>query len=69
MGFDEEDYESIIEGNFVSRGDNHYFFTRDNLIKMAGNSIAVNVLMEVFRQIKQIEIDIFNDRMNLQNEL
>ena len=54
MGFDEEDYQRIIDNNFKSRK-NEMFFSRDKLYKMAGNSIVVNVLEEIFRQIIQIE--------------
>ena len=50
MGFSEEDYENIMHGN-ISIKANASMFTRDNMIKMAGNSIAVNVLEYIFRQI------------------
>lgn len=54
MGFDEEDYEKVLAGNFeIKKGTQ--LFTRDNLIKMAGNSIAVNVLEAVFGQIIQLD--------------
>lgn len=57
MGFDEEDYQRIIDNNFQSRK-GEMFFTRDKLYKMAGNSIVVNVLEEIFRQIIYIEKNI-----------
>lgn len=63
MGFFEEDFDKIKSNNFLAKGSNSYFFTRDNLIKMAGNSIAVNVLMQVFQQVKDIECDIFDNRI------
>lgn len=60
MGFSENDYENIINNNF--KVSNHrYFFSRDNLRKMAGNSIAVCVLVEVFKQMKEIEKQIFGN--------
>lgn len=65
MGFDEEDFDKIKDNNFVTRGEKSKVFTRDKLIKMAGNSIAVNVLMEVFKQIKDIEIEIFDNEMGI----
>ena len=58
MGFDEEDFQNIIDNNY--KVNNKYnFFTRDNLIKMAGNSIPVNVLELVFRQILDIKKKFF----------
>ena len=54
MGFSEEDYDNVIKGNIKLKA-NTDIFTRDNLVKMAGNSIAVNVLEYIFTQI--IEID------------
>ena len=54
MGFDEKDYDKVIAGNFEIKK-NAKLFTRDNLIKMAGNSIAVNVLEAVFGQIIQLD--------------
>lgn len=54
MGFTEEDYNDVINNNFPI-GVNRTFFTRDNLRKMAGNSIAVKMLEEVFNQVVEIE--------------
>lgn len=59
MGFDEYDYEKLINNNFsISRRGS--FFTRDKLNKMAGNSIVVNVLEEIFKQIDFINKNIIN---------
>lgn len=54
MGFDEDDYEKLIENNFEIRK-NGNFFTRDKLIKMAGNSIVVDVMEAIFSQIIEIK--------------
>lgn len=54
MGFSEADYEKIIKGNLDMKT-NAEVFTRDNLIKMAGNSIAVNVLEQIFSQILELD--------------
>ena len=54
MGFSEDDYDKVIAGNFKLKK-NSKIFTRDNLIKMAGNSIAVKVLEHVFKQIVDID--------------
>lgn len=54
MGFDESDYEALIDNNFkVNKG--REFFTPAKLIKMAGNSIVVDVLEEVFLMIDRIQ--------------
>lgn len=58
MGFEENDYERIINNNPYNRN-NSKFFTRDYLIRMAGNSIAVKVLEQIFLQIKDIDKKIF----------
>ncbi len=60
MGFDEQDYQRIIDNNFQARK-GEMFFTRDKLYKMAGNSIVVNVLEEIFKQIIYIEKNILQD--------
>ncbi len=62
MGFSEDDYEVIVNNNFQKRGESE-FFTRDKLNKMAGNSIVVNVLEEIFKQIEYI-----NNYMFVNNE-
>lgn len=54
MGFDENDYENLIINNFPSWRNNN-FFTKDKLIKMAGNSIVVNVLESVFLHMYEID--------------
>ncbi len=53
MGFDENDYQRLIDNNFKMRGRD--FFAREKLIKLAGNSIVVNVLEEIFKQIVDIK--------------
>lgn len=61
MGFDESDYQRIIDNNFGGRN-NELFFTRDKLYKMAGNSIVVNVLEEIFKQIIYIQEEILVEK-------
>lgn len=46
MGFEEKDFDRIIDNNFCVNG--RPFFTRDKLNKMAGNSIVVNILEQIF---------------------
>lgn len=49
MGFDESDFQHLIDTNFICRGKDFYSYGK--LIKMAGNSIVVNVLEEIFKQV------------------
>ena len=60
MGFNEEDYQRIIDNNFNTRK-NELFFTRDKLYKMAGNSIVVNVLEQIFKQLIYIDKNILRE--------
>lgn len=53
MGFSESDYEQLINNNFCKKGKKE-IFTRDKINKMAGNSIVVDVLEEIFKQIDYI---------------
>ncbi|MCI6846301.1 MAG: DNA (cytosine-5-)-methyltransferase [Solobacterium sp.] len=53
MGFDERDFQVLVDNNFKLRGKD--FFAREKMIKLAGNSIVVNVLEEIFRQIVDIK--------------
>lgn len=52
MGFKEKDYERIIRNNFKNRKKD--FFTIEKLNRMAGNSIVVNVLEEIFKQVDNV---------------
>lgn len=53
MGFDEKDYEILIKNN-IDVAKNRKLFSESKLIKMAGNSIVVNVLEAIFIQVKDI---------------
>lgn len=60
MGFDEEDYNKLLHNDFmVTRGRN--FFTKEKRLRMAGNSIVVNVLEEIFKQIIYIKNEILEN--------
>ncbi len=54
MGFNESDYQKIIDNNFLINKSKK-FFTKDKLIKMAGNSIVVPVLEQVFSHIINLD--------------
>ena len=59
MGFDEDDFQALVDNNFYSRR-NTLFFSRDKLNKMAGNSICVNVLESIFEYIDMLNEMFFN---------
>lgn len=65
MGFEEEDYEHVMMNNVQVKKDLK-LFTRDKMIRLAGNSIVVNVLQAVFRQVCDIRKRFFrnNERGN-----
>ena len=50
MGFDEKDFDVLINNNFYARRGS-LFFSRDKLYKLAGNSIVVNMLEAIFNQV------------------
>lgn len=53
MGFDESDFDKLMENN-IMLGKNRPMFSMGKLIKMAGNSIVVNVLEAIFIQVEEI---------------
>ena len=53
MGFDESDFESVSNNNFYFRK-GVKFFSNDVLVKMAGNSIPVKILEQVFIQVQYL---------------
>ena len=59
MGFDEDDYVKAISKNpeYIK---GKKLLTNDKMIKMAGNSICVDVLVALFKQIIEINELIFN---------
>ncbi len=63
MGFDEDDYDALANNNFYIQN-NKLFYKREKLERLAGNSIVVNVLMEIFSLIDNIKKE-FNDILDL----
>ena len=53
MGFNESDFDRVNDAKLFGRGSTK-FFTRDILLHLAGNSIVVNVLEQIFTQIINI---------------
>ena len=54
MGFDEKDYDILLDNNFMLTN-KKLFFSNQKLEKMAGNSIVVSVLEALFIQINEIK--------------
>jgi len=61
MGFSEKDFDKVINNNpQLTR--NRKLYSTEKLIKLAGNSIVVDVLEAVFRQIMEINKEILGER-------
>ena len=60
MGFDEADVDILLKYNLPQNG-RSMLFSRDKLIKMAGNSIVVDVLECLFRLIDDANTLLWND--------
>ncbi len=56
MGFSEKDYECLIKNNFINN--KKAFFNIEKLNRMAGNSIVVNVLMEIFKRVYELNYEL-----------
>lgn len=54
MGFDEYDYEKVAKRTELSKKKS-LFFARDKMYKLAGNSIVVNVLEQIFNSIVDLD--------------
>ncbi|WP_282799012.1 DNA (cytosine-5-)-methyltransferase [Lactococcus lactis] len=55
MGFPENKYEKLVKANMVDN-----YFTNAQAWKMAGNSIVVNVLVEIFKVIEEMKREYFD---------
>lgn len=55
MGFDESDFNNVVNNNF-NANNRRKFFTQEKLIRLAGNSIVVDVLEAIFKQVKSLHI-------------
>lgn len=57
MGFDEKDYNILLDSQLYTVRDN-VIFSNERLYKLAGNSIVVDVLEEIFKQVEYINNNI-----------
>ena len=63
MGFDEKDFQILMDNNFKV-GKTTDFFVESKLYKMAGNSIVVDVLEQIFKQVKYINENILENNQD-----
>jgi DNA (cytosine-5)-methyltransferase 1 len=68
MGFEDKDYEALMAGNF-NKDIGREFFTDTKLVKIAGNSIVVPVLEEIFKQLVFIHENIVTDSLTVEESL
>lgn len=68
MGFDEEDFQALMDNNFKINSSRD-FFTKEKLHRMAGNSIVVNVLVEIFKMINDIDRQFFRNKSRIKSEV
>lgn len=66
MGFEDSDYEALIAGNFKKNVSTEFFSNR-KITKMAGNSIVVPVLEEIFKQILYIDKQILTSNVTVED--
>lgn len=59
MGFDEEQFDCLIENN-ASLGNEKRMLSQSKLIRLAGNSIVVQVLESIFKQMDEINTTILS---------
>ena len=60
MEFTDEDYDNLQKRNPKIKAGTE-LFTRDNIIRMDGNSIPVKQLEGVFLQIRKIDEEVFGN--------
>ncbi|MFY2153811.1 DNA (cytosine-5-)-methyltransferase [Mammaliicoccus sciuri] len=61
MGFDEKDYELLMNNN-IKVSSNRYFLSNSKLLRLAGNSIVVNILEEIFTELIHIKQNIISHK-------
>ncbi|MDM8214493.1 DNA (cytosine-5-)-methyltransferase [Enterococcus hirae] len=61
MGFDESDFQSLIDNNLrISKS--RCMLSHAKLLKLSGNSIVVNILEEIFSELSIVEKRIINNK-------
>lgn len=64
MGFDEDDFQFVKDQN-IQISKNRKFISHAKFLKLAGNSIVVNVLEEIFKTVNEIDKTYFSDNKNI----
>ncbi|MBF0841008.1 DNA (cytosine-5-)-methyltransferase [Staphylococcus lentus] len=63
MGFDENDYERLINSNFnISK--TRKFLSNSKLLKLTGNSIVVTILEKIFTELAYVDKTLINKETN-----
>lgn len=62
MGFDEEDFDLLMENN-INISEGRKILPPSKLVKLAGNSIVVQVLGSIFQQINEINEEILLEKV------
>lgn len=60
MGFDEAQFDCLMENNLLL-GNERRILSQSKLIRLAGNSIVVQVLENIFKQIDEINLNILSE--------
>lgn len=68
MGFDEEDFDRIIENNFLL-SKNRKILSHSKLLKLSGNSIVVDVLQQIFIEVNRINNRFFSNVILLNRKI
>lgn len=58
MGFDEADFNKVLKYN-PQLQKNKKLYSRERLERLAGNSIVVDVLVAIFKQINELKFLIY----------
>ena len=59
MGFNEQSFDDLMDNNIIFENERK-ILPNSKLIRLAGNSIVVNVLEKIFEQMIEIDTDILN---------
>ena len=62
IGFKEDDYQKLVDNNFYLSS-KRKMFTMNKLLKVAGNSIVVNVMKEVMREAINIHNELLTNEV------
>ena len=70
MGFEEKDFQQLIDNNILV-SQSRKMLSHSKLLKLAGNSIVVNILENIFLELialKETIIDSTSDSLTFENK-